>query len=565
MNLSYISIILSLTTTAFSALLAVDEDANITAQLKVFLNNILCCRNEREIVAVHDTTEMIINWFLTQINGTVRLANKTGLSSIAEQIDTQLGFYLFAAFKEQVIEYIYTINSSYAYPSTYFIIICTPHNQSNTENLLVDIWTMFNCLDAFLITCKDSVQVTTYNPFFKRIVTFEEHQIKNCEIFSSKVKNLNGYKLNISMFEDPPRAMIRNGELDGRDIRIMKLVLETINATANIVIPRKINGSYFGGSSRDVQTGRCDVSFMEYFTTKLVGNDGLYSYPHKMNDFVVVVGQCAKVINYFNIYEIFDSATWICILFGVLFTTAFRTGVDKRSDIGRSFIFAWSGITGASLHSIFKTPKTVKFVFVVWISGCLVLNLTFASLLASKMIKPNARSNIDTIEELKKVNPTILISYAFKDFIPKDYGISDNLVGTAHLERRRALENMDDRTAVVLASSVVEIFRDRTDIHVLKEHILPGFAVYRFKPRSPYWKIVDEIIFKDVEHGITNFNKNFTMKPKSSERDEKGQSLLKFVHIRSVFLILVIGHAIAFVVFVSEVLSKPVFKRFVKP
>lgn len=564
MNLSCIFIVILLRGT-FSALLTVDKETNIILQLKLYLNNILRCRNDREVVAVYDKAENIINWFLTQTNATVRLANKTGLSSVAEQMNTEAGLYLFDTFKEQVFEYIYTIHSSYTYPSAYFIIICTPNNQSDTENFLVDIWTIFNCLDAFLITCKDSVQITTYNPFLKRIVTFKEHQIKSCEMFSNKVKNLNGYKLNICLFEDPPRTIMYNGELDGKNIRTMKLVLEKINATAVVVIPQKINGSYFGGTSVDIKTGRCDLSFMEHFTTKVVGNYSLFCYPHRMDDFVVVVRQSSKWINYFSVYEIFDITTWLCILFGVLFTTVFRTCIDKQSDIGKSFINAWSGLTAVPLDAIFKASKKVKLVFIVWISGCLVLNLIFASLLASKMIKPKVTSNIDTIEELKEVNPKILISVAFKDSVPREYGISDNLVSASHLERKEALESLDDRTAVVIASSVIEMIRDRIDVHVLKEHLLPGFAVHIFKPKSPFRKIIDEIIFKDVEHGITNFNKNFTIKAKQGdEEDGKVQLLLKFVHIRSVFLILAIGYTTAAVAFVFEVLGKITFNRFAK-
>lgn len=555
------NIILSAGLIIFSLLLVysikiIPEEPKFVAQLEANLKNILKCRNENETVVVSDETEFVGRWFLSHTNA-VYLASKSGLQSLTERLLTEPTFYLFASFKEQIIEYFYMINSTYMRSTTYFIIICPPNsNETATEDLLESIWNIFYFLDCFLITCSDSVAVRTYNPFFNTTILFNQNQIENCEIFTDKLKNLNGFKLKVTLFEDPPRITIRNGEFDGSSVRTMKLVLQIMNATAEVVVPQKVNGGYFGGAAADLQAYRSHISFVETFTVKMLGNDRSYSYPHQLNDYVVVVRKRMEIVDYFNVYEIFDFATWLCILMGILLTTAYRTYLDKRCDVGSSFVLTWSGITGVSLNSIFNASRKIKLVFIVWIVSCLILDTHFSSLLASKIIKPRVRQDIDTIQELKEINPKILMSSVFIKAIPKEYGISENLVGASHLERHQALENLDDKIAVVLASSVVELIRDKSHLHILKEHLLPGFAIYRFQPKSPFLKTVDNIIFKDIEYGITKFNENFTISHKFKKETGQKGSLLKFVHIKNIFLILIAGHTIATIVLFFEIFFK---------
>lgn len=530
--------------------LIVDEEPKATAQLKKFINHILQCRNESEIVVAYETENMDAWYFKTN---TIYLASsKSGLQTISKQLTSEPSFYLFSSFTEKILEYLYILNSTYTRSTNYFIIMC-PSNHN--ANLLESIWKTFRFLDCFLVTCNESsVKITTYNPFFKKTISYQH---ETCEIFSNKASNLNGFKLSISFFEDPPRTIIHNGVFEGKSARLMKLVLEKINGTAELVVPKKVDGSYFIGATKDLEARRCDISFMEHFTTKMTGNDRSYSYPHQLNDFVVVVTKSSKIVNYFNVYEIFDFATWMLVLFGILLTMIYRTWADKRSDIGKSFLFVWSGITGVSLDATFNASKKIKFVFLVWIMGCLILDIIVSSLLASKMIKPKVRKDINTIEELKEINPKILMSVVFIKDVPKEYGISQNLFPTSHLERKEALQNLDDKTAVVIASSIMELIDDKTHLHVLKEHLLPGFALYRFQPKSPFLKTIDDIIFKDIEYGITKFNENFTIKYKhKSEHTDSGKSLLKFIHIRNIFLILIIGHTIAAVVLFVEIAFK---------
>lgn len=534
-----------------------NEQASVVSELKSRLNDIWRCKNDKQAVILGDSSndmEEVMDWFLTKTNSAY-VANREGVKTVCDSIATEfVSIFIFASSREQALEYIYLVNISYVHNALFFIVHWTSQSEkaNGGENLLESIWHAFNFLNCFLITCDNSTQVTTYNPFFKKTVVFVEKQIEKCEIFIDKLKDLNGYNLKIALFLDPPRTIMHNGRFDGRNVRFMNLVLEVMNATAEIVIPKKKNGSYFSAANVAAAARTIDVSFMEHFTTRVVGKNQSFSYPLNMDDFIVVVRKGSTIVNYFNVYEIFDFYTWMCLVSCLLLITGFRKISERRSDVCICFMHVWSALTANSLDSMFRTSKMVKLVFTVWVMSCLVINIIFASLLASKIIKPKIRRNIDKIEELRALNPKILISHKFIDVIPKEYGISKNLVAANHLERQEALQNIDDNTAVVVANTVLEVIRDRSNLHVLKEHLLPGFSMYRFQSKSPYKLKINKIIFKNVEYGLTKFNENYTVKH-SQKHAKKKESLLGLVHLRDIFLILVIGHSFAVTAFILEI------------
>lgn len=545
--------------------ITVDVETKIISQLKHFLSDLWNCRNKSEIVILIDPnwkSGNLVDWFLRKTN-TVYLAKDDGICSVCKDIVAHINFYIFAESKEKVMEYIYEVNATYIHSATFFIILESENDDLMDEaDLLESIWRTYKFLDNFLITYRDSAHIVTYNPFFNETVVFDKrHQIKKCEIFRNKLKNLNGYKIKVSMFEDPPRTILHNGKFEGKGARFMALAFNKMNATPEIIIPDEIEGSYYTGANLAAVARKIDVSFMNHFTTHIIGRNESFAYPHRMDDFVVVVLKGSEIINYFNIHEIFDGYTWMCVLVSISTITLYRKMVEQKdANVCSSFMHVWSAFTGVTLDSTFKTNRKVKIVFVTWTMGCLVLNIIFSSLLASKIIKPKVRNNIDTIEELRRLNPKIYVSKKFIGSVSERYGSSKNLIPTSHLARRKALNNIDEKTAVVIANTVVELISDRSTLHVLKEHLLPGFSMYRFQSKSPFKKKIEHIAFQDAEHGLTKFNQNFTFR-RTRQESNKMQSLLKFKHLKYMFVIFVIGHSFAVGVFILEVLMKLYRKR----
>lgn len=543
---------------ALGALILNDE----VDDLKSYLNDVWKCVEKHETVVVSDVmgpVDGVLDWFLTETNN-VYLTDKSGLEMVCEQLSSDVTFFIFASTKQQATEYIHLINMSYMYSSTYFIVLCSQEQVDETD-LLEGFWSTYRILDCFLITCHNFVHLTTYNPFFDKTTILKEPQLKECEVSTDKLKNMNGYKIKISLFADPPRTVLQSGHFDGTNVRFMKLVMQKINATADIAKSEKINGSYFTWANLEIMARKVDVSFMEHFTISVEGKNKSFSYPHRMDDFVVIVVKATELVNFFNVYEIFDFYTWICALACLVIITVFRKLVGGNSNICGSFIYVWAVFTGNSLHLLFKTKKKVKFVFFLWIFGSLILNIIFASLLASKLIKPKMRKNIDRIEELAERNLKILMSQKFMEAIPEEYGISRHLVVASHLEREQALRNIDDSTAVVVANTVVELIADRSSLYVLKEHLLPGFSMYCFQNKSPYKKKIDDLLFKNVEHGLTKFNENFTLRHDHHKHSNRRQTLLTVSHLKNVILILVMGHTFAASVFVVEIIFVKLFYR----
>lgn len=547
-------------------ILTVESESEILIQLQDYLNYIWNCSNRNEIVLIVDRnweTKSVVDWFLTKTD-IVYLINEEKLQSICRQIVSRLSFYIFAESREKVMEYIYTVNASYVYTPTFFIILHTENQKRRNEtDLLEDIWKIFKFLNCLLVTVEKSIQVTTFNPFFNETIVFHKKKhLRNCEILPDKLNDLNGYEIRVSLFEDPPRVIVCNGKFEGEDIRFMYLAFKKINASAQIIIPDQNEGSYFSGANIGIVARQIDISFMKHFTTRIIGRNVSYSYPHGMDDFVVVVLRASQNENFFGVHEIFDYYTWVCVVISIFTVTFYRKVIVKRdANIFSSFMHVWSIFTGVTLDSTLKTQKKVKIVFLVWTVGCLVLNIIFSSLLASKIIKPRSGNNIDTIEELQKLNPKIYMSKKFFGNIPKEYGISNNLISASHLTRHEALNNIDENTAVVIATTVLELIVDRSHLHVLREHLLPGFTMYRFQSKSPFKEKINEILFKTIEHGLIRFNRNFTVRHDHHQHSNKQQLVLKFKHLKNIFLIFAFGQSIAVIVFLLEIIAKFYQKR----
>lgn len=535
-----------------SASIALTEEPKVIAKVKADLTDILKCRNEREIVIINEGLdyEDLASWLTTKAN-TVQVINTLGIASVLQHLITDSSLYIFGFSDEnQILDVIRTVNASCNYCTTYFIVMC---GERRDTHLLANIWSKFRYLNCFMIRCKKSVRVSTYNPFLNRTITFKRKQIKDCSMFSDKMKDMNGYKLKIALFLDHPRVTKINGRFEGRNVRLMNLILEKLNATAEIIEPEKIERSYFAGANEALINGIVDASFMEHFSTISMTSDKSYSYPHSMDDFVVIVANAPENSDYFEVFDIFDYVSWICIAASFIAVAVYRACSAPRSNVAESALHAWCAFTGNSLNSMFKATKKVRLLFLCWLLCCLVLDMVFSSLLASKIIKPKLRKDIDTIEELANGHYKILISSKFAEEIPKKYGISRGLTAASHLERAKALQNIDEKTAVVVAASVVELIHDQSHLHVLKEHLLPGFGRFCYQYKSPFRQKIDDIIFTDVECGISRFNENFTIKDNRTVLDHNAKQL-KFAHLKNIFVICLLGYGLAAVVFVIELL-----------
>jgi hypothetical protein len=67
--------------------------------------------------------------------------------------------------------------------------------------------------------------------------------------FPDKLKNLNGYQLRVSFFDDFPLTQKKNGEWTGRDYTLVKTVTSMMNATFRLVEPPPTT-NYMGGLQR---------------------------------------------------------------------------------------------------------------------------------------------------------------------------------------------------------------------------------------------------------------------------------------------------------------------------
>jgi hypothetical protein len=156
-------------------------------------------------------------------------------------------------------------------------VICKPMKDTNfLRDVLENIW-KHNILNFVVIFVQNTLQVFSYDPFKKEMInmTSTPHH------FPDKLKNLNGYQLRVSFFNDFPLTQKTNGEWTGRDYTLLKTVTSMVNATFTIVEPPP--GTNYNGAYEDMQSDKADFCFISHFYKEKIDKELECSYPHEKN------------------------------------------------------------------------------------------------------------------------------------------------------------------------------------------------------------------------------------------------------------------------------------------
>lgn len=172
-----------------------------------------------------------------------------------------------------------------------------------------------------------TVEALEYNPFLDAFRKVNPHKEKR--IFSNKLQNMNGYPLRVSMFNDPPRLLNKDGVFYGTEARQLYEFTRNLNASLIIrVAEGNDTDDFFKFYYDDAIWHRSDFGMVTCFAFE--ANTALkYSYPRRMDDVVAVVPIPKRLPQYQYIFLVFNTNLWIAILVAGNLVSILKYAFDK--------------------------------------------------------------------------------------------------------------------------------------------------------------------------------------------------------------------------------------------
>ncbi|EFA00319.1 hypothetical protein TcasGA2_TC003157 [Tribolium castaneum] len=436
----------------------------------------------------------------------------------------------------------------------FFIIAGTVNNFSVIEESLEIIWSR-KILNFVLVFVNTQINVLSYNGFAQeKIVNLTNSR----DFFPNKLLDINGHVLKIGMFKDTPRNTKNSkGQWYGPDYELLEAITFMMNATLQIV--ESAQEEHFNGLYDNVLNGIVDFSFIPLYKFDTFSQID-FSYPRKLENLVVLVPKAGQIPQESYLFLIFDYKIWLSVLvFLFLISCVLKQAqfvVKKRQN---SFIYwlfeAWKCFIGSGGTTSFGRKETpVKFILTVWMLGSIIVSACFQCSFTSSFTKPKYFDEINTLDDLRQTGLRIFCADYYKNYLLKveSYGLHTQLVFVSTRKMYEIRKGKDaGKVSFVEVFSRAVILAKLYGYHIVKEPLATGYTVNYFQKNSPYMDEVHRCVLLDQEVGLSKkADQNLIIPP--DHEDAITSVNITFSHLKSLFLILLCGYHVSFVVFLCE-------------
>jgi hypothetical protein len=241
-----------------------------------------------------------------------------------------------------------------------------------------------------------------------------------------RTSNLHGYTLNISMFNDPPTAVVECDNVTGkwinkrRDGQVLDIIAKYMNFTPAITPPEdnkrlgyKMENGTFTGALADLINRRTDISVNEIYL-KYYGTDEIeFTTPAiRVQEVVILVPKSTRSRIWMVIYKALRRLHWQYVLtsfFSCVVVWYLLRRVDARRQIERRHEISFFKNALEMLAIFMNMPlsfliRTKSSPQRVLLSSCLIFSLfamcNFQGLLLDIVTNPHFDMDIDTIQQL---------------------------------------------------------------------------------------------------------------------------------------------------------------------
>lgn len=473
------------------------------------------------------------------------------------------------------------------------------------EYLFRKIWEDFGVLNiVFQLPCScDRRELFMYNPFETvngswgmtkkfRIADAE----KDSTEFTNSLKTLKGYPLNVAMFPrlptmvEPPKCMredriyqnlSRSNGFAGLDGMIMGALAEILDFRPVMAYTSgdygfSDNGTY-SGIFGEVAYRRVDISFNSRFVESIDSDLIEYLTPVVNDKFCLIVPKSSRVPQYLSIFRCFDVNTWILILFTYFVSALYWCAIQplnlgfrqrKHSkDIADSFLEVFSIFISVPVHLAICNNHRL------FLIACMVFNIIIVGSFQGQLVNSFSRysyyPDIDTLEDFEKSGMTILAASKSTGNIFGDDGT--HLM--KELNKKIVIANRSGIIKAMSEGNMVATFERKTDarlriimydaenaIHICEECPRSYYFTYIVPKGSPYLHVFNIVITLLRESGLVTKWKNDVIdgliiheRIKRTYPTTERNKQFSMSNLQIPFYILVIGHILALIVFITEI------------
>ncbi|KAJ9593498.1 hypothetical protein L9F63_014951 [Diploptera punctata] len=336
----------------------------------------------------------------------------------------------------------------------------------------------------------------------------------------------------------------------------------------------------------DFETARPDyliqgvVDDMDYIAKHFI------TFPHVFTQLRWYVPCPKKNFIHGHFYKVFEPTLWIFLFLMFIGSTLITVLIHKlsfeESKRSRSTSYnlycIWAAITSVAAPEM---PQTItrRIIFLMWICFSLVLSTIFQSFFTSFLIQPGVEKEISNILELFKSNLAIYSSnvtiFSWIVGLPDDF---KDLINSPKINLKFTVNPFESFCKIEQSAMVAFDLDMNADFrtYYLKGLEPCSFAFYshsmyflNFETNSPYYEAYNSKLMQYFEGGlldqlINKFNSSRLVPPQLLDnlrkklRLDHGENdeffVLNIQHLKYVFILLVCGNSVSFVVFIAEII-----------
>ncbi|KAK4872905.1 hypothetical protein RN001_014934 [Aquatica leii] len=263
-------------------------------------------------------------------------------------------------------------------------------------------------VNLYVVAYNTQLVLIGYNPFKKEKVEILMDDESYLTMFRNKVKNLNGYEIRGGTVEDVPRTVYYRNRVYSLDLAVIKSIFKRLNANLTIV---HYSSESMATVKKALKKGEIDCALIRLFLYDLnelmYGKKFLYTYPYVLDAFVILVPTPERLPGYLNIFYIFKSSLWLCIVVTCLVLTLFVSVLDRVSlkvfklrGREKAFFQVLRLMVNLPSSEVKRATNAKKVILTSCFWYSCFFYVVFQSSLTSTLIKPKTYPKLTTLKEL---------------------------------------------------------------------------------------------------------------------------------------------------------------------
>lgn len=461
----------------------------------------------------------------------------------------------------------------------------------NAHEIFKVCWSLRMTNVVVIANFNNVVSVFTFFPFYahscKALKVIEldrwcRHSFEvNAELYPSKTKEMHGCPVVVTTVERYPHVIVErldNGTilLDGMEGNLIKLLSNLMNFSLEVIEPQdeytwgRWNETAWTGATGDLVYDRADIGLGAYIPSLRRVQVIDISYGYDTVYVVWIIRKVEKGVSAVKLLLPFKAFVWILILTTILISMILMyilkhimsNKTFQSKHIGLSF---WEVTLGLSLK-IMPSGRFVSYVFTVWMWTSMVLRNIYQGSLVGFLTHTYYEDSINTMKDLIENGFSF---YGTTQVVDMMKNVSDNDYVKEILSKLEVVYtemDYDNITQLIvegkiygaiphLKNRVPELnykFQDKGMLRILRETYRSQIIAFAFPKFSPIIDGVNQWIHRISEAGlIDKWMEDLTWPDVKLRNDPL---VINMHHVLGPFILLLIGEAIAVIVFIAEVI-----------